>query len=908
MTVDERPHPQEFLARLKEEEAEKGRGRLKIFFGFSAGVGKTFSMLSAAAKLKESGLDVVIGYVETHGRQETAALLEGFEVLPRRAIAYKGGNLEEFDLDLALGRKPSLLIVDELAHTNVPGSRHTKRWQDVQELIEAGIDVYTTLNVQHIESLHDVVSQITGVLVQERVPDLVLDSALEIELVDLPPDELIQRLKEGKVYLPVRAEDALANFFRKGNLIALRELALRYTAQHVDMQMLRYRQSHMITATWPACERILVCVSASPLSIRLVRAARRMADALKAQWTVAYVETSGHGSLSEAAKTRLFRTLSLAEELGAQTVELSGEGIAREITEFARRNNFSKIVIGKPVLPRWRELLKGSVVDEIVRMSGAVDVYVISGDALEKEPGVGNYWNGPRSSRPSNYMKAIMVVAAATGIAALMRDHFELSNLVMVYILAVVLVSHSCGRGPSVLASVLSVAAFDFFFVPPFLTFAVSDTQYLLTFAVMLTIALVISTLTSRVRMQIDAARDKERRTAALYSLSRNLSSTLSPEDIIQVGLAHIAELFECSTAFIQFESGAAAKPIVHRPAGAAGLGVIDDGVAVWSYKNRQAAGLGTPTLPGSDARYLPLAGLGQVLGVLAVAPRDERRFQAPEQLHLLETFANQMAVACERASLSRENDEARLLVKTEQLRNSLLSSVSHDLRTPLATIAGAASSILEGSENLDIDDCKELAGEICEQSARLNRLVGNLLDMTRLQSGALVLNLQLHPVEELIGSALSVFSRELSNRKVHTQVAENLPLVKVDAALIQQVMLNLLENALKYTPAGSAIAVRSWYLPEGQPGGAQVIIAVEDEGPGVSSEAARLIFNKFYRAGATETGAAPVGQTGVGLGLSICAGIVDAHGGKIWVEPRPSGGASFQFSLPGSDDYSPTP
>jgi two-component system sensor histidine kinase KdpD len=886
--LDERPDPIEVLLRLKDEEAQQGRGRLKIFFGFSAGVGKTYSMLQAASKLKQSGVDVVVGFVETHGRAETAGLLSDLEVLPRAQLSYRGGLREEFDIDLALTRKPALLLVDELAHTNIPGSRHAKRWQDVQELLENGIDVFTSLNVQHIESLHDVVCQITGVHVHERVPDLILDGALEIELVDLPPDELIQRLKDGKVYLGEKAADAMSNFFRKGNLIALRELALRYTAQHVEKQMLKYRQSHMIKATWPATDSILVCVSASPLSVRLVRAARRMADALKAKWVVAFVETPSHHRLSDEDKARIFKTLRLAEELGAEVAELTDEKVAPALTRYARQHNVSKIIIGKTQAPRWVELYRGSLVDEIVRLSGDIDVYVITGDGADTLP-LGRI-EFKRTSSAVNYLKASIVVLTATAVAAGLVGYLETSNLVMIYILAVVIVSLNFGRGPAVLTSFLSVAVFDFCFVPPFWTFAVTDTQYLVTFAVMLTIALVISTLTTRVRQQADAARDKERRTASLYSLSKDLSSSLNMEDLISLGLKHVSELFECKAALAVIDG---AHSSVHKGSGASALDTFDLGVASWVFKNKQPAGLGTATLPGAGALYLPLIGSKKVIGVLAVLPVLVEKFNAPEQFHLLETFANQMAVACERASLSLENEQSRVLVKTEQLRNSLLSSVSHDLRTPLATIAGAASSIVESSGDFGVDSCKALAREIYDQAARLNRLVTNLLDMTRLQSGQLKLNQNWLPADEIIGSALSAFESELSGRAVKIELASDLPLVFVDAVLIQQVMLNLLENAIKYSPAGTAIDIAAT-----SPDNASVLFSVADRGPGVSEEHRLRIFDKFYRNSTS--------QTGVGLGLSICSGIIEAHDGKIWVDTREGGGSVFKFLLPAQNDLLP--
>lgn len=908
----ERPDPGLLLKRIQEEERLKSRGRLKIFLGAVAGVGKTFAMLMAAQKLKNSGEDVIVGCVETHGRSETEALMGGLEILPRKVVEYRGRQLDEFDIDGALQRRPSLILVDELAHTNAPGSRHLKRWQDVEELLENGIDVYSTINVQHIESLHDVVSQITGVQVHERVADTFLERANEIALIDLPPDELIARLREGKVYLPERAEVALENFFRKGNLIALREIALRFVAERVDNDMLRYRREHSISTTWPATERILVCVSNSPLSIRLVRAAKRMATGLKAHWIVAFVETPAYESLPESEKTRALKTLRLAEQLGADTVELTGTSVAAELIRFARSNNATKIIIGKPVKSPLLDFLRPSPVDEIVRLSGAIDVYVISGE--ETEPQVPPA-KTPAAVNPWSYAGAASIVAGCTGVASIVSHTFELTNVVMLYMLGVVLVSSLYGRGPSVLASVLSVAAFDFFFVPPLFTFVVADTQYIFTFAVMLATALVISTLTGRIRLQAQSARLRERRTAALYSLSRELSSSLDSEDLIRVGLRHVSETFESQVALFLPEGPDDSLNTLRYGEGVKRLDKIDEGVAYWVFKHRQAAGMNTDTLPGAAAMYVPLLSPSRVIGVLAIRPQSPSRLLAPEQIHLLETFANQMAVALERAELSVENEKNRLQVKAEQLRNSLLSSVSHDLRTPLATITGAATSIIEGSESLRVQDCKDMAREIYGESARLNRLVGNLLDMTRVQSGNLPVKKEWCPVDEIIGAALSYLDNQLVGRRVKIDIADDMPAVQVDSILIQQVLVNLLENAVKYTPAGSTIEVSAFVSPcqsdsgrdldrdsdlalrpeaenpSENSSGDRAVFSVADQGPGVSEEMRRRIFEKFVR---NDTS-----QPGFGLGLAICAGIVEAHGGTIKVENRPQGGAVFSFSLP---------
>jgi two-component system sensor histidine kinase KdpD len=875
--------PERLLSRLQHEENKSKRGRLKIFLGAVAGVGKTYTMLYWAQIFKQQNVDVVIGVVDTHGRQETAALLEGLEVLPPKVVEYKGISLNEFDIDAALLRKPAVIIVDELAHTNAPGSRHVKRWQDVQELLEAGIDVFSALNIQHVESLHDVVAQITHVSVKERVPDSLLEKADEIELIDLPPEELLQRLREGKVYIPEQAKIAMQGFFRKGNLIALRELALRYTADRVVVDMEAYRHAHDIQHPWPATERILVCISPSILASRLVRAGKRMAEALRAKWTVLYVHAEQQITDPEKQKSAVAEMLRLAEQLGAETLELSGNNIPEEIIKYATQSNVSKIIIGKPARPRWIEVLFGSIVETVIRLSGPIDVYVITGDESSTLPtGVRTF---ERSSHNSAYLYALIVVTACTCLAKLMQPYFELSNIVMVYLLGVVIVAIRSGRGPSILTSILSVAAFDFFYVPPYLNFAVSDTQYLVTLAVMLVVALVISTLAVTIKQQAEGVRVRELRTAALYSLSRELSSTLDMGNLIAIGLRHIGIIFDSRTAvFLASKHGKLVVAV--RGEGDHELFDPDIGIASWVHQNKRPAGLGTETLPGAGQMYLPLLGAQKNVGVLVIRPRQEDRFMSPEQLRLLETFANQMALACERALLSEDNEQAHLQVKTEQLRSSLLSSVSHDLRTPLATIAGAASSILEGTEALDMKSRKEMVKEIYQESMRMNRLVSNLLDMTKLQSGTLKVTQELQPVDEVIGAALSCLEEKLANFIVKTHVPDDLPFILGDATLLQQVVLNLVENATKYAPSGSEIDISA----EAEPG--LVTITVGDRGPGIRDELKQKIFEKFFREDSKTA-------SGAGLGLAICNGIIEAHGGRIWVEDRPGGGANFRFTLP---------
>ncbi len=883
---EHRPDPDALLARVKEEEARQARGKLKVFLGAAAGVGKTYAMLEAAHARRAEGMDVVVGWVDTHGRAETEALLKGLDILPRRPIEYRGTILTEFDLDTALTRHPTLILVDELAHTNAPGSRHTKRWQDVQELLDAGINVYTTLNIQHLESLNDVVAKITGVRVHETIPDSVLELADEVELVDLPPEELLQRLKEGKVYIPEQAQEAIRNFFRKGNLIALRELALRRTADRVDEQMRDYMRDHAIPKTWPVTERLMVTIGVSPSSARLVRAAKRMADSLRAEWIVAYVETPAHARLSEEDRAQVAETLRLAERLGAETVTLSGQRISEEVLAHARARNVSKIIVGKPAGPLWKRILPGSIVDNLVRGSGDIDVYVISGEDAPHLPFVAPA--RPQRRNWPAYVRATAIVALCTAAAWLMFPYFELANIVMVYLLGVVGVAARSTRGPSVLASILSVAAFDFFFVRPYYSFAVSDTQYFVTFAVMLVVALVISGLTIRIRTQAESARQRERRTAALYAISRELVSVRGVQNILLVAVRHIAEMFRSLVVVLLPDASGRPATQPDLPAQFE-MDTTELGVSQWVYEHRQMAGLGTNTLPGAKALYLPLVASRGTLGVLGVRPTEPHSLEAPEQIHQLETFANQTALAIERAQLAKEAQEAQVRAEAERLRNALLSSVSHDLRTPLATIMGSASSLLENGTHFQRGTWQDLLQSIIDEAERLNRLVSNLLDMTRLEAGTLAVKKEWHPLEEVVGTALARMEKRLGDRPVAIHVPAELPLVKIDGVLIEQVLINLLENGVKYTPVRSEIDI-SASVSDGT-----VLVEVADRGPGFAPGEEERIFDKFYRG---QTG----DSRGVGLGLAICRAIVEAHGGKIWAENRPEGGAVFRFTLPAKD------
>jgi two-component system sensor histidine kinase KdpD len=875
---EQRPDPDALLRRVTAA-GPPARGGLKVFFGASPGVGKTYAMLEAARARRAEGVDVVIGWVETHGRAETASLAEGIARIPPREYPYRGVQLPEFDLDAALERKPELLLLDELAHTNAPGARHAKRWQDIEELLDVGIHVYTTLNVQHLESLNDLVNRVTGVVVRETVPDRILDEADEVEFVDLPPEGLLKRLAEGKVYLPERAAQAARHFFRRGNLLALRELALRRTAEHVDADVEDYRRDHQIESVWPVAERILACVRPNPESDRLVRAARRMAARLKAEWIVAYVESPAQPPLSETERRAVASTMKLAEELGAETTTLSGATVSEALLTFARKRNVSRIVVGKPLHSRWRDRLKGSLLDEIVRGSGGIEVMVIPGG--HKEARAESDTVAPRRPpRTLPYLIAILVVIVSTLVCWAMFGRFDNSNLVMVYLLGVTVVATRYGRRPSALAAVLGVAAFDFFFVPPYLTFAVSDTQYVITFGVMLLVSLLVSTLAGRVRAQAEAARRREQRTQILYSMSRELASAESEAEVGGALARHVSEVLQ-------------GPAEVLLPGSDGRIPASDDGpmadpreraVAQWALDHRRVAGLGSDTLPGASAVYVPLGGSHSALGVLGVRPHESLLPLVPEQLDLVEALARQAASGLERVRLAREAEQARVAVEGERLRSALLSSVSHDLRTPLAAITGAASGLLQGAAPGKVEH-RELLETIVEESDRLNRLVANLLDMTRLESGSVHLKHEWHPIEEVVGSALARLERSLAGRRVETSIPAELPLVPMDAVLIEQVLVNLLENALKYAGPESAVRLSARAGLDG------VTVEVADDGPGLPPEALERVFEKFYRG--------PSGQRGFGLGLAICRAIVTAHGGRIWAENRVPHGAVFRFTLP---------
>jgi two-component system, OmpR family, sensor histidine kinase KdpD len=894
-----RPDPDQLLKRVNAEEAQRHRGRLRIFFGASAGVGKTYAMLEAARNARAAGTDVVVGYVEPHGRIETERLLEGLPRLPTLAVSYRGIVRQEFDLDAALARRPAILLVDELAHSNLSGGepppRHPKRWQDVAELLAAGINVWTTVNVQHLESLNDLIFQTTGVRQRETLPDHVFDDADDIELIDLPPDDLIARLQAGKVYIAEQAGTATERFFRKQNLMALREIALRRVAARVEAAVRALPQDRVPARI--AGDRILVAVGPDAQAEELVRAGRRFADALDAQWIVVYVETPALLRLSESARNRRIAVLRLAESLGGETVTLDGPSAAATLAEYARVRNATRVIVGVPKRRGWRAWLRPSTATELVRRARGFDVILIAPGDHSRAPPQFAPGDGiePSSLHWERYAWAAGITAVCTLIAFLIYPRFELSNLLMVYLLGVVVAGLRLGRGPSMVNTGISIAAFDFFFVPPRYSFAVTDVQYLLTFGVMALIALVIANLTASVRQQTRVAGARERRTALLYAMSRELAATRGIDAMAQVAVRHVAEVFQCrAVVLLPGDAGKLGYPQAV-PLDSSFRGA-DLAVAQWVADHGRRAGLGSDTLPASPGQYLPLGDERRTVGVLAVLPENPRRVLLPEQSHLLSTFAGQIALALERAQLAEVAEQASLAAERETLRNTLLASISHDLRTPLAVIAGAGSALAQHGARLDEATRLSLARSVETKAREMSELVSNVLDLVRFESGQTVLRRDWQTLDDLVGSALAANAEKLAGHPLEVQLAADLPQVYVDATLIVQVFANLFDNISKYTPSGTRVIVSA----QAESTREFVRVTVDDEGPGLPAGDPARLFDKFHR------GSGEGSVAGVGLGLAICQAIVRAHGGEIEAQRRAGGGARFSFTLPATEGTPP--
>lgn len=875
----ERPDPDKLLDRVQAEEAKANRGKLKIFFGASAGVGKTYAMLGDARQQLLKGDDVVIGVIETHGRADTEVMADGIERLPLRDMPYRGHTLKEFNLDAAIARKPAIILMDELAHSNVVGSRHPKRWQDVQELLDSGIDVYTTINVQHLESLNDIVSGITGIRVWETIPDRVFDEADEVIVVDFPPDALIERLRQGKVYLPKQAHTASKNFFRKGNLLALRELALRRTANRVDDEMQHYRRRSSTAPVWPTRESLLACIDSGERGEKIVRSCARLAAKFDVPWHAVHVETPSAYS-NEAQHQSMLRVLKLAQDLGASTTTLSAPEVAPALVRYAREHNLSRLVMGRSYR-HWRRPWRKTIGEAVEAEASDLDILRV---ALPDRTKTGDdEASGPRPQgepvRWKDHAAAIAVCGVTALLATPLLGLIELTNIVMLFLLAVVVVALVFGRGPAVLAAFVGVGLFDFFFVPPRFSFAVSDIQYLMTFAVMLVVALVIGQLTAGLRVQVAAVTERERRIRGLYEMSRELSATLLSEQVAEIGMRFMTNEFGVPSALLVADADDRLRIVPGATT------EVDMGVAQWSFERGVAAGRGTDTLPASKCLVLPLKATMRLRGVLAVEPGGSGLLD-PEQRRVLDTCASLMAISIERIHYFEIAQKTMVQMESERLRNSLLSAISHDLRTPLASLVGLADT-LQMIQPLPTDQQAGLIQSMRHSAMRMNTLVGNLLDMARLESGAVQLNRQWQPLEEVVGSALGACAPLLDGRPIKTDLPADLPLLQFDTVLIERVLVNVLENSAKYTPTGSPIDIRAYAESD------NVILRIDDAGPGLPPGREEAIFDKFER------GRRESATPGVGLGLAICRAIMQAHGGTIRGETRKEGGASFVITLP---------
>lgn len=887
--LDSRPSPEALLAEARRED-RGGRGRLKIFVGAAPGVGKTYEMLQAARAKKKEGVDVVVGIVETHGRIETATLVEGLEVLPRKQIPYGGRVLEEFDLDAALARRPKLILVDELAHTNAAGSRHPKRYLDIEEILAAGIDVYTTLNIQHIESLNDVVAQITRVRVRETVPDTVLDEADAIELVDLTPDDLIQRLKEGKVYVPKQAERALRHYFSPANLTALRELALRRTAERVDEQLLEQMQAKAIAGPWAAGERVLVCINEDEHSTSLVRYAKRMADRLRAPWTALYIETPRSLELGEAEKRRIAGAQRLAERSGgdALTLPTKAARIADDIISYAQRNNFTQIIVGKPTRSWWSELLSGSVVRDLLRRSGNLAIHVLGGEAQPERSGAKLATAASRPFfDPVPYLIALVAVGAALGIGLIALSHIGVENIDLIFLTAIVGLAVRYGALPSLFASVIASLCYNYFFLPPIYTFTIAEPTNVAAFFLFAVLSVVVSNLAARGRSNALAAHERLRSVEQLYGFSRKLAGAGTLDDVLWATAHQIAAMLRLQVVLLLPEDGSLGVKAGYPPEDQ--LDDADLAAAKWAWEKQRPAGRDSDTLPGAKWLFLPMRTGRGPIGILGITREGAEPLIRFDQQRLIDALVDQGALAIERVNLVENFERARRLAETDRLRTALLTSISHDLKTPLAAVIGAAEALRDLSPSLDEKAKADLAITIIDEAERLNRFIANLLDMTKLESGAVLPTLAPHDVGEIIGSTLHRMERLLAERRVDIDIAPNLPMVLVDPLLLEQALFNVLDNANKYARPGTAIRIQSW------PMGSTVHIQILDEGPGIPEPDLERIFDKFYRIEKADQV-----RAGTGLGLAIARGFVEGMKGTIKASNRTDKrGAVFTITLP---------
>ena len=878
-----RPSPDALL----KEASREARGRLKIFLGAAPGVGKTYEMLAQARQRRLDGLDAVIGVVESHGRVETDLLTKSFEIVPKKRILYKGQVLAEMDLDAVLQRKPQLVLVDELAHTNAPGSRHPKRYLDVEEILAAGIDVYTTLNVQHIESLTDVVAKITRVPVRETVPDSIIDRADEVEVVDLTPEDLIQRLKEGKVYVPELAEQAIRNYFTPGNLTALRELALRRTAQRVDDQMVDYMRAHAIQGPWEASERILVCINENPCSVALVRYARRLADRLHASWTSIHIETALSQRLSETERSRISDALRLSERLGGQAVTIPAGDVVQRLIDYARENNFTHIVIAKSERPRWTELFRRSVTHALIRRSGTISVHVIAPTPDETTEPRPQRMAAAKTASPRAYLESLAMVVVALAVSEALKQYLGVSNIALVFLTAIITSAIAYGLWPALIACLASLLVYNFFFLPPLYTFTIADPENVINLFIFAFTAVIVSNLTARVGAQAVVAQQRAKATEDLYQFSRKLAGVVTLDDLLWATAFQIASMLKVRVVLLLPEGQTIAVRAGYPPEDT--LDEADLAAANWVWMHGQPAGRDSDTLPGAKRLFLPMR---TARGLVAVVGLDNDRrgpLLTPDQRRLYDALADQAALAIERINLAEDVDQARIAAATEKLRSAMLTSISHDLRTPLASILGSATTLKDYRGTLDDAAQRQLVETIQEESERLNRFISDLLDMTRLEAGTIQPNVELIDIADIVGSALRRTGKILERHKVEIDLASDLPMLKLDPVLFEQVLFNLLDNAAKYAPGGTTVRIG------GRREQGFVLLSVADEGEGIPVADLERIFDKFYRVHAGDKQ-----RAGTGLGLAICRGFVEAMGGTIAAENRSDrSGAVFNIAMP---------
>jgi two-component system sensor histidine kinase KdpD len=887
---DRRPSPEALLEAARRDDSRIGQ--LRIFVGAAPGVGKTYAMLENARARRKDGYDVVVGVVETHGRKETEALLEGLEVIPRRRIEYKGQWLEEMDLDAVIARRPQIALVDELAHTNAPGSRHPKRYLDVEELLQNGINVYTTVNIQHIESLNDVVAQITHVRVRETVPDSIFDRADAVELVDLTPEDLINRLKEGKVYIPKQAERALEHFFSPANLTALRELALRRTAERVDEQLLTEMQARAIRGPWAAGERILVCVSEDPRAAGLVRYAKRLADRLHAPWTALYVETRRSQQLTEVERDRVADTLRLAQALSGEPMTIPGGGrnIADDVVAFAHANNVTQIVIGKSTRARWFEILHGSVVHELVRRAGNISVHVVAGEDFASEAipkKTVRTTEAIEKLDPWRYVVSLLVVAGSLGVSLLIHPWLGIENVDLVFLTGIVAVAVRFGLWPSLVASMAASLAYNFFFMPPLYTFTIADPNNVAAFIFFIVMAALVSNVAARVRTQAVTAIGRARTTELLYAFSRKLAGVGTLDDVLWASAYQTALMLKVRVVLLMPDDGAIVVKAGYPPEDI--LEDADLAAAKWAWQNNRPAGRGSDTLPGAKRLFLPMRTGRGAIGVVGIDSDKPGALFTPDERRLLDALIDQSALAIERVYLVDDMEKIKRSVESERLRSALLTSISHDLKTPLAAVLGAAGTLRDHASKLTSAEKADLLATVIDESERLNRFIANLLDMTKLESGAIIPNIAPHDLNEIVASALRRANKILSGHRVALELAGDLPMLELDAVLFEQTLFNLLDNASKYAPRGTTITIRSWQENE------TIQLQILDEGDGIPPGDLEKIFDKFYR---TQKGDQV--RAGTGLGLAISRGFVEAMGGTIGAANRNDRpGAAFTIQMP---------